>query len=192
MIVEELRGEPIERSIDVRVVKRGWPAVRDQLPAFVRHLHYRTEVDALAVLVDADYSVVHTPAHELSAPDPAGRRCELRGILGGVFESLTPIAGKVPTRTAVGVAVPAIEAWLLAGIDPRASEAAWLQARQENRFIDMTRSLKVAAYGAATVGEGVAIPRARQLILDALRKGDLLRECFPAGFGAFADDILGW
>jgi hypothetical protein len=149
-IIESLRGEPIHRVVDIRVQKRGWPAVREQVPAFIRHLYYRTDADALAVVVDADYSVIHTPSHEITPSTPGCRRCDLNAIFADVSSDLTPIAGRAPLRVAIGVAVPAIEGWLLVGRHHLASEAAWAQARGDERFSHIKASLKTAAYGGCT------------------------------------------
>jgi hypothetical protein len=191
-IVQFLSGRPTEIVTPLIAPARGWPAVRDQVPGFVKGAYYHTDADAIVVLVDSDLSTPHSAEHDTVGAVRGCRLCELRTMVRETLSGVSPVTGRAMPRTAVGVAVPAIEAWLLAGLDSRASEASWAQAQREARFFQIKRALKLAAYGAARVGEQVAIPRARHLILEALRKGDLLRQSFPAGFGAFADDILAW
>jgi hypothetical protein len=43
---------------------RGWPNVAQVLPSVIRHLHFNTDTEVLAVVVDSDDSVVHGAAHD--------------------------------------------------------------------------------------------------------------------------------
>jgi len=43
---------------------RGWPSVLQISPSVYRHLYYRTEAEALVLVVDSNHSPVHEEAHE--------------------------------------------------------------------------------------------------------------------------------
>ena len=93
---------------------RGWPSVAQVLPAVLRHLHFNTDADGVLVEVDADDSVVHTEQHE--RPDyfhPQCRICKLRAVVRQTVKKLPAAEGRHRLLRAVGVAVPAIEAWYL-------------------------------------------------------------------------------
>jgi hypothetical protein len=191
-IVAALRAEPIRLVEEIAPRVRGWPGVQNQLPGFIRRLYYHTEADALAVLVDADLTVVHSAGHTADAPVRDCRLCELQVVARESLARLAPVSGRRPLRIAIGVPVPALEAWLLAGRDGRASEAAWAQARGDRRYWHLKGALKDAAYGGRHLAEVVMAERARTLIRITLRDGDVLRQSFPGGFGPFADAIVGW
>ena len=127
---------------------RGWPHVIQLMPAVLRHLHFNTDTDLLVVVVDSDDSVVHTAVHE--APGyfhPHCRMCQLRAVHRRTTKRLPPMHGRPQVVRAVGVAVPAVEAWYLCGRDPAVSEAAWI-AGQEGPGPPYSRAeLKYRVYG---------------------------------------------
>lgn len=119
---------------------RGWPNVAQVLPAVIRHLHFNTDVSTLVVTCDSDDSVVHTAAHE--APGyfhPQCRLCQLRAVFRQTVKKLPPAHGRSRVLRCVGVAVPALEAWLLCGRDPQVGEANWL-AGQAAGLLPYTRA----------------------------------------------------
>lgn len=127
---------------------RGWPNVVQLLPAVIRHLHFNTDADTLVVTCDSDDSVVHTAAHD--APGyfhPQCRLCQLRAVFRQTTKKLPPAHGRLGVLRAVGVAVPALEAWLLCGRDHAVSEAAWIDALEAGRSRLSRRDLKERVYG---------------------------------------------
>ena len=98
--------------------------------------------------------------------------------------------------TAAGLAVPAIEAWLLCGIDPQASEAAWNVFREgradPGRIRQWKLNQKRKLYGA----EPTATAHQKERALDAARqlisKLGSVRDHFPNGFGALQSDLERW
>jgi hypothetical protein len=127
---------------------RGWPNVAQVLPAVIRHLHFNTETDLLAVVVDSDDSVVHTADHD--RPDyfhPHCRMCQLRAVFRQTTKRLPKAHGRERVLRGVGIAVPAIEAWYLCGRDATVSEMAWC-AGQEKGTVPYSRAeLKWRVYG---------------------------------------------
>ncbi len=106
---------------------RGWPSVELVLPAILRHLHFNTRADGLVVVVDSDDTPVHTAEHE--APGyhhPQCRICRLRAVFRRAIKNLPPAHGRERVLRAVGLCVPALEAWLLCGRDTSITEAAWM------------------------------------------------------------------
>ena len=93
---------------------RGWPVVRDVLPNIIRHLHYRTDVDGLIVVADSDNSEPHELAH-VATPSADCRLCSLLHTAMQTMDDLTLVPGRAALRTAVGVAIPCVEAWYLCG-----------------------------------------------------------------------------
>jgi len=127
---------------------RGWPNVAQVLPAVIRHLHFNTDTDLLVVVVDADDSVVHTARHD--APGyfhPQCRMCQLRAVHRQTTKRLPRAHGRDRVLRAVGIAVPAIEAWYLCGRDSRVSEAAWIAGQESGRAPYSRSELKWRVYG---------------------------------------------
>ena len=134
VLVGYVLGTPYE-VVPPSLRSRGWPSVEQLLPAVVRHLHFNTDADGLVVVVDSDDSPVHAAAHE--APGfhhPFCRICRLRAAFRRTVRHLPPARGRERVLRAVGVAVPALEAWLLCGRDPTVSEAAWVDGQQNGRL----------------------------------------------------------
>jgi hypothetical protein len=107
---------------------------------------------------------------------------------------LSAISGRRPLQVAVGLAVPAIEAWYAVGLDARVTEAAWIQGHRgvPPRPPFSKLALKVLAYGTErpTLQHQIAKAEghARRLLGDLAR----LRQDFPGGFGSFALELEGW
>src|SRR6266851_8661726 len=98
----------------------GWSQLVGVLATVLRNLHYHTNTDALAVIVDSDASPTHRLAHVTRDGANQGcRLCQLRLVADQVQNGLTKIPNRAPVKTSFGLAVPALEAWLLCGRDPR-------------------------------------------------------------------------
>lgn len=171
---------------------RGWPNVAQVLPAVIRHLHFNTDTDALVVSCDADDSVVHTEAH--NAPGyfhPHCRMCQLRGIFRRTTKKLPPAHGRPRVLRAVGVAVPALEAWLLCGREPAVTEAIWLAGQAAGRTPYSRADLKWRVYGT----DRPSLPHEIRCALHELerlkRDPRRLEHDFP-GFAALAEDVREW
>lgn len=171
---------------------RGWSRLVAVLPTVLKHLHYRTDADALAVIVDSDASTTHRLAHvPRDGANQGCRLCELRWAADQVQNGLTEVPNRAPIKRAFGLAVPALEAWLLCGMDPRAIEATLIQ-RPDARTRTLRFQLKQDVYGTDRPSSEVrmvcAIEGARRLVQNL----DEFEQCFPDGFGSFARDIRSW
>jgi hypothetical protein len=127
---------------------RGWPNVAQLLPAVIRHLHFNTDTNVLVVTCDSDDSTVHAPAHD--APGyfhPQCRMCQLRAVFRQTVKKLPPARGRDRVLRAVGVAVPALEAWLLCGREDNVTEASWVNGQGSGRLPYTRAELKWRVYG---------------------------------------------
>jgi hypothetical protein len=168
---------------------RGWPNVAQLMPAVIRHLHFNTDTDALAVVVDADDSVVHGERHE--APGyfhPQCRMCQLRAVHRQTTKKLPPAHGRTRVLRVVGIAVPAVEAWYLCGRDPSVTEARWTEGR-EKQVPPYTRAeLKVRVYGTDRPSLPHEIECAVREVARHRPDTRRLENDFP-GFAALATDL---
>lgn len=184
---------------------RGWPSVEQVLPPILRHLHFNTEADGLVVVVDSDDSPVHTAAHEVPGyHHPHCRICRLRAVFRRTLKNLPsrqpqPASAardqsKVQPRVlrAVGVAVPAIEAWLLCGRESSVTENSWLTGQETGVQPYSRKDLKWRVYGTERPSLPWEIKRAVEEV--SRHRGDVrrLEHDFPNGFGALARDLRSW
>lgn len=191
ILVEAVLGAPFLR-VQPNLRARGWPSVLQILPAIARHLHFNTHADGLVVLVDADDSEPHTPAHETANFfHPRCRLCQLRAAFRRATKNLPPAHGRPRLFRAIGLAVPAAEAWYLCGLDERVGEAAWSAQRFLGAPPYTRRELKALVYGT----ERPNLPQAVAAATTAARRHarDLRRlENDFHGFAAFARDLRTW
>ena len=192
VLVEFVLGAPFTPE-QASLRARGWPSVEQVLPSILRHLHFNTDADGLVVVVDSDDSPVHTAEHE--APGyhhPGCRICRLRAVFRKTLKNLPPAHGRTRVLRAVGLCVPAIEAWLLCGRDTSVTEAAWLNGQSIGRAPYTRRELKWRVYGNERPNLPHELKRAVQEVMR--HRGDVrrLEDDFPQGFGALARDLRSW
>ena len=185
-------GEPFT-LVQSTLRARGWPSVEQVLPPIIRHLHFNTDTDGLIVVCDSDDSPVHTPEHD--APGyfhPLCRICRLRAAFRRTVKNLPPAHGRARVLRAVGVCVPAIEAWLLCGRDTSITELAWIDGQVSGQAPYTRRELKWKVYGTDRPSLAHEIKRAVQEV--SRHHGDVrrLENDFPNGFGALARDLRTW
>jgi hypothetical protein len=195
VFLDGLLREQTESCQRPRSPSGGKDAVFGSLPSVLTYVHYRTDADALCVVVDSDRSPVHDRSHE--QPDKLNlkcRLCKLRSIVTTVQNALRPVPGRPAIKTAIGLAVPQIEAWYLAGRDPHVNEALWNQFLSAALPRYRREDLKVKVYGIDRPLLAQAIECARKEAERIVRDGHLplLEKLFPAGFGAFARDVRAW
>lgn len=192
VLVEFVLGGRFNR-VSPTLRARGWPSVELVLPAILRHLHFNTNADGLVVVVDSDDSPVHTTGHE--APGyhhPYCRMCRLRTVFRRVTKNLPPAQGRDRVLRAVGLCVPALEAWLLCGRDTSITEAAWTNGQTAGRLPYTRRELKWRVYGTERPSLPHEIRRAVQEV--SRHQGDVRRmeNDFPQGFGSLVRDLRSW
>jgi hypothetical protein len=182
-------SHPTPEFVEAGLRARGWPNVAQVMPAVLRHLHFNTDADALAVVVDSDDSVVHTANH--NAPGyfhPHCRMCQLRAVYRQTTKRYPPAHGRGRVLRVIGIAVPAVEAWYLCGRDSRVSEEAWVRGQETGRPPYSRAELKWRVYGTdrpSLPQETACAVREVQRLSRDLRR---LENDFPS-FSALATDV---
>ena len=192
VLVEYVLREPFTQ-VAPALRARGWPSVEQVLPSILRHLHFNTDADGLVVVVDSDDSVVHTAEHEAPAYFHQGCRiCRLRAVFRRTIRNLPPARGRSRVLRAVGLCVPAIEAWYLCGRDPAVTEEAWVLGQAAGRPPYSRRELKWRVYGTERPTLPLETRRAVQEV--SRHHGDVrrLENDFPQGFGSLTRDLRNW
>lgn len=191
VLIEGVLRAPVQ-LVQASLRARGWPSVAQVMPAIIRHLHFNTDADGLAVVVDSDDTVVHT--HEHDAPGyfhPQCRLCQLRAVFRQTVKRFPAARGRERIFRGVGVAVPAVEGWYLCGRDEGVTEAAWLQGQVAGKAPYTRRQLKYRVYGT----ERPSLPHEIQCALEDAhrhaRDTRRLENDFP-GFRSLADDLRMW
>jgi hypothetical protein len=192
VLVGYVLGEPFA-LVTPSLRARGWPSVEQVLPPILRHLHFNTDAHGLVVVCDSDDSPVHTAEHDLPGHHhPLCRICRLRAAFRRTMKNLPPAHGRRSPLRAIGVAVPAIEAWLLCGRDAAVTEAAWTTGQASGVPPYSRQELKLRVYGTTRPSLPYEIRRAVEEV--TRHRGDVrrLENDFPNGFGALARDLRGW
>lgn len=170
----------------------GWSQLPRVLPAVLRQLHYHSDADALAVVVDSDSSSIHRRAHvPRDGANQGCRLCTLRVIVQQVESALTQVPNRTSLKLALGLAIPAIEAWLLCGRAPHAIEAALVQ-RPDAGTRDLRLQLKRDVYGTDRPSREMKAKRTNEEAMRLVQILDEFERLFPDGFGSLADDVRGW
>jgi hypothetical protein len=172
---------------------RGWPAVINILPVVIPRLYYHTDADALVVIVDSDDSPLHQINHEeVGQENTECRLCQLRSVVRQLKSKLNPTPSRDIIQTALGLAVPSVEAWYRCGLDPHINEATWARKLQGEKINYTRRSLKYDVYGterpSLELETRYATEAAQRLINDI----HTLERLFPSGFGPFMRDLNSW
>jgi hypothetical protein len=193
IIVECLLGKTTETIGLPNLQARGWPGVKRSITAVLRHLHYSTDAEALIVVVDSDDSPVHHNNHDHpGGADLKCRLCYLRNEIVPTQSQLKAKAGRAQIKIAMGLAVPAIEAWYRAGIDPHATESAWIQGLQSKRQPYSRNDLKQAVYGVSRPSRQLEQQRGLEEAQRLAQDLNMLEKLFPIGFGSLARSVRSW
>lgn len=195
ILIEGLLGRRVQRVDYPAPRTRGWMGVDKAIEPTLRHLHYRTDAEALVVVIDSDESPIHRKEHAgAGSCDPKCRLCLLREKIIGIQGKLRPRQGQGPIVTGLGIAVPAIEAWVLFDADAHISESTWIQALQSHNFPFTKKDLKQRIYGS---NDPSLVFETKRLTENASRlvkedKLSVLEIHFPVGFGSLAEEVRNW
>lgn len=179
----------------LRIQSRGKDAVFSRVGSLLAYLHYRTDADALCIVVDSDLTPIHKESHhDPGQPESNCRLCHLKSLIAQVEPHLRPREHVAPLKIAVGLAVPQIEAWYLVGRDNWVGEAGWAPYLRGEKIPYRREELKGKVYGTDRPPLDHEIERARKEAERIVRDGHLplLERLFPIGFGAFANDVRSW
>jgi len=191
ILVDGVLGKRTEPAELPRLRTRGWPSVHHVLPNVIYHLHYRTDCEGLAVVVDSNHSPLHVGQPSIPCGQDKCRLCLLRDAVHQTLLKLRPVPGKGPLKVAVGLAVPAIEAWYLAGKQPGISERAFAQRMETGAFPDRNQ-LKREVYGTDHYSLELETRRAVEEATRLAGDLDVLQRAFPMGFGYLLAAVRSW
>ena len=193
ILIEGIVGRQTQAVDMPPIGTRGVSGVFTILPTVLKHLHYRTDADALVIVVDSDRTPVHKPEHEQAGgADERCRLCKMRQAIDSVLAQLRPVQGRPQIKIAVGIAVPAIEAWYRCGLDPHVTEAAWIASLPSGPFPYTTNSLKEDVYRTSRPSLELETQRTTEEAQRLTQDLQLLKQCFPTGFGALAREVRSW
>jgi len=143
------------------------------------------------LVVDSNGTPPHTPVHDGPSALKC-RLCQLRRIADEVQRQVRPRTNAAPLKIALGLAVPAIEAWLLCGVDSHVTEAAWINGLKEGQMPYTKAGLKQKLYETShpslAIETEVMVKAARRLCQDL----STLEQLFPNGFGALLKSLRSW
>jgi hypothetical protein len=194
ILVDAVLGIETDLVADRRWRPRGWSHVLALLPTIIKDLHYSSDADGFVIVIDSDESPVHEKSHENAiAADPDCRLCRLRSIVTRESQYLSTVSTKGTLKHALGLAVPAIEAWYRCGLDPHVTEDEWIRKLQGGERLTYSKqSLKKSAYGNERISNFVRIDLAKQAAQRLAADLEQLEKRFPNGFGSLRRDLRGW
>jgi len=193
VFTEGILGEPPEPVVGMNLEGHGVTGVLRALSGIFRGVYYHSDAEGLVVAVDGDDTEMHDPNHD----SPAGssencRLCQIRKIIVQARKYLTVCPNRGELRVAIGVAVPAIEAWYLVGREHQVGEAAWRVGVEANQRPFTRLELKELMYGTTRPSleqeKECAVREARRLIGNI----GIIETAFPMGFGLMAAEIRSW
>jgi hypothetical protein len=194
ILVQSIIGDEVEfistTSLETRDTKKGgYSNLRKHLSDFLRHLYYDTDAECVVIVVDSDDDPIHQAEREIEEESENCRLCVLRRDIKKIQSHITPIGNKAHIKTAVGLAVPAIEAWFRCIEDSHITEATWARKLNGEKINYDRKSLKKDVYGGERSPTKEKSIEAAQVIASRL---DYLEEIFPQGFGSLVKDIKSW
>lgn len=191
ILIEAVLGHRVELLAPIRLGNRGWTAVVADLPVFFKALHWRPDADGLVAVIDSDDTCIHTVEHEAAGfNDEQCRCCRLHRILAHTSNSVAPRQGPA-LKIAIGLAVPAIEAWYQCGIDVHCTEARFAREPTAN-LRTLRRELKRESYGVFPAPQVLMKQKAVELAERLAQNITLLERLFPNGFGTLARYLRQW
>ncbi len=192
VFTEGILGQPPER-IDRGLEGRGVTGVLKALDGVFRGVYFNTDAEGLVVVVDSDDTELHDANHD--KPGGGGencRLCEVRKIIAKARKNLKARPSGSQLKVAIGLAVPAIEAWYLVGKNHQIGEAAWRAGLAAGRPPCDRRQLKMEVYDTDRPSleheTECAVKEAQRIIGDI----EAIEKAFPAGFGSMASEIRSW
>lgn len=196
ILIEGIIGAEIEEvPYPNRLRSRGSGVLRD-VPAVLRGVYYNTEAEFLVIVRDSDDRPIHRKEHDEpnNKETKNCRYCELHKAVKSTLENLTVTQGKENFKVAVGVAVPAIESWLLCDVNPHVSEATWLNKQEEKDFSTYNdrQYLKTELYGSKIASSENMIKFGTEAAKRLAENTEQLETLFPEGFGNMANEIRSW
>ena len=192
ILVESILGHPVDLFKDYRK-RGGWNGARNLVRPIIRDLH-RSGADGFVFVGDSDSTPPHAASHDRLDEAPQDcRLCEIRRLARSSIESLPARSGQPQLKVAVGMATPAIEAWLLSGLEPNRTEAWFRQEQSLGRLSGQTRrNLKIRKYGSLEASADIKMQRTLENAQRIASDLDGLQDRFQFGFGHLRNDLAQW
>ncbi len=193
ILVEKILGEEIEevpRQNQLR--SRGINSLLNNCSVVIRAAYYQTDSEAVVIVCDSNDKPVHIAAHEESDNKDSlrCRFCILKRKASETLASLQSMKNRKMIKVGIGVAVPAIEAWLMVGNDD-VSEEKWIRKLQGEKIRYDKVSLKSKLYGDRPFKK----KQIETAVIEAKRISEslsILENKFPEGFGNLVREIRSW
>ena len=193
ILTEAILGRQSEPVIHAGLRHRGWPMVRTVLRAVLLELHYNTDAEGFVFIVDSNGTPLHVPSHEQpNGRDPKCRLCQLQRIISRDQQQVRPRQHQAPLKVALGLAVPTIEAWLLCGVDPHVTEAAWINGLREGQMPYTKADLKNQLYGTSHPSLAIETEAMKLAATRIAANLPSVENLFPSGFGNLQKDLKSW
>ncbi|HRH40731.1 MAG TPA: hypothetical protein PKY82_03735 [Pyrinomonadaceae bacterium] len=194
ILVSGILEEEIEdTNLPNNLIYRSCTHLDRDLPAVISAVYYNSNAEALVVASDSDDTPVHINEHENKENEKC-RLCKLRKTIEKSLSKLQAFEGKDLLKVAIGVPVPAIEAWYLFGINPQVSSNYWFRFQNGEKIRYDRKKLKEQVYGTTRPSLELETKRAVEetirIVENELLEG--LEINFPQGFGKMADEIRLW
>ena len=193
ILAEAMLGQEVE-PVEPRSRRSGGiSGVMNVLAPVLKWLHYHRSAEGLIVVVDSNCTPVH--AGQLGEPCENASECRLciiRNKIAEVQRHLTPVPSYGPIKTAVGLAVPAIEAWYLCGKDENVSENAWVMGMQQVRPPYTKHGLKNRVYRTDRYSLATETSRATEEMQRVIQDLDRFHRQFPVGAGSLLRSLEQW
>jgi len=151
----------------------------------IPYLYYKTEAEGLIVLADSNHSIFQ--------PEGSNERLfQLQRQVENQVSRLKHLSGRPLLRVAVGIAVPAIEAWLLHPQRSGINEEVWRKGLLSKQYPYSKLDLKRHLYGVDRPSinlETMKMTEAATMLCSHLSQ---LESQFPVGFGSLAQGLRQW
>lgn len=191
IFAEGILGEPPE-PIGMDLEAHGVNGVLSALDGVVRGVHYNSDAEGLVIAVDCDDSELHQPSHDGSGGHDRCRYCEIRKKVDYARNQLKPRRAGGLLKVAIGLTVPAIEAWYLVGKNHEVGEAPWIVGCAAKKRPFTRQQLKQQVYGTGRpsieLETECAVKEAKRIITNLV----VIESAFPIGFGLMAQEIRSW
>ncbi len=180
--------EPISMDLEAHSV----PAFFNALPGVFTGVHYNSDAEGLIIVVDCDDKEPHDSDHDAAKDASHCRLCQVYHLIAQTRQRLKRREGRPPLKVAIGLPVPAIEAWYLVGKNAQVGEAAWWVGLKSGPRPFTRPQLKQWVYEtdrpSLELETACAVREARRVIQDI----QAIEAAFPAGFGSMAAEIRSW
>jgi hypothetical protein len=194
ILLEAITRRKIDVIASARVRAGGWPSMLQVIEVEYKRLHYATDAHAIVAIADSDDSPIHDDGHTQSNSICDNCRfCLISERIQRAQSNVRKRQDGSQITSAIGLAIPSIEAWLLCGTDPHCVEAHFVRELVSRKsLLHLRRKLKQQLYGTITPPLRLEIEIASQEARRHAADLSQLETHFPRGFMPFAQQVRSW